>query len=174
MVAYSGLMLVGVAAATFLVAKGLGAIGWRLLIAGVASEAIVGTWYYRSRGPRSGVSIQNMTTDADGNGRASATRVKWRGTATIPTKIGYIDLAGLGVLELAGDHLTVRGHGEMITDVRRSKIHRARRFGQRGIEIRSFDQPSYYFWTRNPEDLVAALKLAGFDVSDGEVRFSAR
>jgi len=41
----------------------------------------------------------------------------------------------------------------------------------RGIEVRLPGQPSYYFWTRDWQNLIAALKAAGFDVADEETQF---
>jgi hypothetical protein len=59
----------------------------------------------------------------------------------------------------------------MITDTGTCRIYRARRLGMRGVQVRLPGQPSYYFWTRDRQDLIAALAAAGFDIADEEVRF---
>ncbi len=101
--------------------------------------------------------------------RRAAVTAKWRGTASVPARTGYVDLAGLGVFVLAGDHLAIRGRGEMVTDATTCRIYHAKRPGARGLEVRLPGQPSYYFWTRNQQQLIAALKAVGFDVADEEV-----
>jgi len=113
-------------------------------------------------------------TDPEAARRATVTE-KWHGSASVPTRIGYIDLHGLSVLALAGDHLAIRGRGEMMTDTRSCKIYPARRaLANRGIEVRLFSHSSFYFWTCDSEKLLAALKTAGFDVASEEVRFRDR
>lgn len=133
-------------------------------------------WYFRAPEPawgRRGIGgarpARNVwvVVDPEAARRATVT-AKWRGSASVPAKIGYINLAGLGVFVLAGDHLAIRGRGEMVTDARTCRIYRARRLGARGIEVRLPGQPSYYFWTRDWRNLIAAVETAGFDVADEE------
>lgn len=136
-------------------------------------------WYSGARSQRGGgagidgarpARIVWAVTDREAARRATVT-ARWRGSASVPSGIGYIDMAGLGVCVLAGDHLAIRGRGEMVTDARTCRIYRARRLGARGIEVRLPGQPSYYFWTLDWQDLIASLKGAGFEVADEETRF---
>lgn len=179
MLAFSLLMLIGLTAGAVLVRRGPGALGWPLILAGVAGEMLAARWYFRARnqpGDGAGIAgtrparIIRAVTDPGAARRATVTG-KWRGSASVPGRIGYIDLVGLGVFVLAGDHLAIRGRGEMITDASTCGIYAARRMGGRGIEMRLPGQPSYYFWTRDWQNLIGALKAAGFDVTNEEVRF---
>jgi len=94
-------------------------------------------WYFRARSqPGGGAGIGGarpariVRAVADpGAARRAMVTAKWRGSASVPARIGYINLAGLGVFVLAGDHLAIRSRGELVTDARTCRIYRARRLG---------------------------------------------
>jgi hypothetical protein len=170
---FSAMITIGLGAASLLIADGQASTGIGLAVAGCISEALMLRWWLKSR-RRAGQPETRQSAHPIARLPVSASGTwsrRWHGSSSVPTRGGYIDMAGLGSLAVTDNRLVIRGRGEMTTTPSEATIFLARRLGQRGIEVRRPGQQSYYFWTTERDDVVAALKRAGFEVADAEVRF---
>jgi hypothetical protein len=98
----------------------------------------------------------------------------------VPSPLGYaVVTIPLAVLELAEARLVLRvrpgivrmmfGIENLVVAPREEiVIYPARGWSLDGIEVRLGNQPSYYFWTKERRQVLAAAAIAGFNVSDQE------
>jgi hypothetical protein len=112
--------------------------------------------------------------------RDTQKRRRWVGAARVPSPLGYaVVTIPLAVLELAEARLVLRvrpgivrmmfGIENLVVAPREEiVIYPARGWSLDGIEVRLGNQPSYYFWTKERRQVLAAAAIAGFNVSDQE------
>jgi hypothetical protein len=112
--------------------------------------------------------------------KADAVQTRWVGSASVPSSLGYVVVTQpLAVLEVRQTGLSFRVRPRLARTIFGIKdlvvipgngvvVFPARRLGAVGVEVRIPEQPSYYFWTKRRNEVMATAASLGLEVSDQE------